>query len=42
MMDPAISEATGLLRVIRDDVLGEEDSFDITKSDNLSRCCSIT
>ncbi len=37
MMDPAISEATGLLRVIRDDVLGEEDSFDITKSDNLSK-----
>ena len=36
MLDPAISEATGLLRVIRDVGIGQEDSFDITKSDNLS------
>jgi putative ABC transport system permease protein len=36
MLDPAIGEATGLLRVIRDVGIGEEDSFDISKSDNLS------
>jgi putative ABC transport system permease protein len=36
MLNPAIDEATGLLRVIRDVGLGDEDSFDITKSDNLS------
>lgn len=35
-LDAAIGEATGLLRVIRNVGLGEEDSFDITKSDNLS------
>jgi putative ABC transport system permease protein len=36
MLNAAIDEATGLLRVIRDVGLGEEDSFDIAKSDNLS------
>jgi putative ABC transport system permease protein len=36
MLDPAIGEATGLLRVIRGVGLADEDSFDITKSDNLS------
>lgn len=36
MLDPAIGEATGLLRVIREVGIGEEDSFDISKSDNLS------
>lgn len=35
-LDAAIGEATGLLRVIRDVGLGDEDSFDITKSDNIS------
>lgn len=36
MLDPAIGEATGILRVIREVGVGEEDSFDISKSDNLS------
>jgi len=37
ILDAAIGEATGLLRVIRNVGLGEEDSFDISKSDNLSQ-----
>ncbi|MBU2650507.1 MAG: ABC transporter permease [Bacteroidetes bacterium] len=35
-MDPAIGEATGLLRIIRDVPVGEEDSFSIVKSDNIA------
>ncbi len=37
ILDAAIGEATGLLRVIRNVGLGDEDSFDISKSDNLSK-----
>lgn len=36
-LDPAIGEATGLLRVIRDVPPGEEDSFSMTKSDNIAK-----
>jgi putative ABC transport system permease protein len=36
MMQPAISEATGLFRKIRKDRLGNEDSFSIVKSDNIA------
>jgi putative ABC transport system permease protein len=36
LLDAAEGEATGLLRVIRKQNVGEEDSFDITKSDNLA------
>jgi len=35
-IDPAIGEATGLLRIIRDVPVGEEDSFSIVKSDNIA------
>jgi len=35
-MEPAIGEATGLLRKIRDDKLGFDDSFAIIKSDNVA------
>ncbi|MBN3036661.1 MAG: FtsX-like permease family protein, partial [Bacteroidales bacterium] len=35
MMDAAIGEATGLFRMIRETPLGEEDDFEITKSDKL-------
>ncbi len=35
-MDAAIGEATGLMRKIRKDNLGEEDSFSIIKSDNIA------
>ncbi len=35
-MDAAIGEATGVFRRIREDKLGEDDSFSIIKSDNLS------
>jgi len=35
-LDAAIGEATGLFRVIRKVRAGEEDSFDLAKSDNLS------
>ncbi|MEZ5083724.1 MAG: ABC transporter permease [Bacteroidales bacterium] len=35
LLDPAIGEATGLFRVIRGTPLGEEDDFEITKSDRL-------
>lgn len=34
-LDAAIGEATGLFRIIRQTPLGEEDDFDITKSDAL-------
>jgi putative ABC transport system permease protein len=36
-MEPAIGEATGLLRTIRKVPVGEDDDFDITKSDNIAR-----
>ena len=36
MMDAAIGEATGLFRKIRKDRLGEENSFSISKSDNIA------
>lgn len=35
-MDAAISEATGLLRTIRGVRIGEEDTFEITKSDSIA------
>lgn len=35
-MDAAIGEATGTFRVVRGDVLGEESSFSIVKSDNIA------
>lgn len=35
-LDPAISEAIGLMRTIRKDQLGKEASIEITKSDNLA------
>lgn len=36
MIDAAIGEATGLFRKIREDRLGEDDSFAIIKSDNVA------
>ncbi|HNP98749.1 MAG TPA: ABC transporter permease, partial [Bacteroidia bacterium] len=36
MMEPAVSEATGLFRIIRGVHIGEEDSFEITQSDSLA------
>jgi putative ABC transport system permease protein len=36
VMDAAIGEATGILRIIRKVQVWEEDSFDISKSDNLA------
>lgn len=35
-LDAAVGEATGLFRVIRKVRVGDEDSFDLSKSDNLS------
>jgi len=35
-LDPAVGEATGLFRIIRKVAVNEEDSFDISKSDNLA------
>jgi|TARA_B110000046_G_scaffold26356_2_gene26337 putative ABC transport system permease protein len=35
-LNPAISEATGLLRALRGDELDEEDSFRVRRSDNLA------
>lgn len=35
-LEPAISEAIGLMRTIRKDPAGKEDSVEITKSDNLA------
>ena len=37
MMDPAIGEATGLLRTIRGVRIGEEETFEITKSDSIAQ-----
>lgn len=36
-MDQAIGEATGLFRMIREDRIGEEQTFQITKSDNIAK-----
>ncbi len=36
MLDPAVSEATGFMRIIRKVNVGDEDNFDIQKSDNLA------
>ncbi len=36
LMDAAVSEATGKFRVIRNVAIGEDDNFEITKSDNLA------
>lgn len=36
LLDAAIGEATGLMRIIRDARSGEEDPFEISKSDNLA------
>ncbi len=36
LLDAAEGEAAGLLRIIRKQSVGEEDSFDISKSDNLA------
>lgn len=36
-LDPAISEATGTFRIIRGDKLGQEASFESTRSDNISQ-----
>ncbi|MBK6444781.1 MAG: ABC transporter permease [Bacteroidetes bacterium] len=36
MMEPAVSEATGLFRIIRGVHIGELDSFEITQSDSLA------
>lgn len=37
LMDEAIGEATGLFRVIRGDAVGKEKTFEITKSDAVSK-----
>lgn len=37
LMDPAIGEATGLLRIIREDPVGTDNTFEITKSDNVAK-----
>jgi putative ABC transport system permease protein len=37
LMDAAIGEATGLLRTIREDPAGADNTFEITKSDNIAR-----
>lgn len=36
-LDPAIGEATGIFRVIRKDKVGEDASFSMTRSDNISQ-----
>ncbi len=37
MMDAAIGEATGLFRTIREDAVGSDNTFEITKSDNVAK-----
>lgn len=37
MMEAAISEATGLFRIIRQVRIGEEETFEITKSDSIAK-----
>lgn len=36
MMDAAVGQATGIFRIIRDDALGQAESFSIEKSDNVA------
>ncbi len=36
-LEPAIGEATGLFRIIRKDRIGDEDTFGISKSDNIAK-----
>ena len=36
MMDAAIGEATGMFRIIRQNRIGEDDTFEITKSDSIA------
>lgn len=36
-LDAAIGEATGLFRTIREDPVGTDDTFEITKSDNIAK-----
>jgi len=36
LVEPALAEASGLFRKIRGDRVGEEDSFEVTKSDSLA------
>lgn len=36
-LEPAIGEATGLFRIIRKDKIGDEDTFGISKSDNIAK-----
>jgi putative ABC transport system permease protein len=36
-MDVAIGEATGLFRIIRQDPVGSDNTFEITKSDNIAK-----
>jgi putative ABC transport system permease protein len=37
LLDPAVGEATGLLRSIRNDPVGADNSFEITKSDEIAK-----
>ncbi|HTX87910.1 MAG TPA: ABC transporter permease [Bacteroidales bacterium] len=37
LMDPAVGEATGLMRSIRTDPVGADNSFEITKSDEIAK-----
>jgi putative ABC transport system permease protein len=37
LMDEAIGEATGIFRIIRQDTLGREQTFDISKSDKIAQ-----
>jgi putative ABC transport system permease protein len=37
MMDAAIGEATGMFRTIRQDPVGSDNTFEITKSDNIAK-----
>jgi putative ABC transport system permease protein len=37
LLDAAIGEATGLLRTIREDPVGAENTFEVTKSDNIAK-----
>lgn len=36
-LDPAIGEATGIFRIVRGDKIGQEASFEISRSDNISQ-----
>jgi len=37
LLDAAIGEATGLFRTIREDPIGGENTFEVTKSDNIAK-----